>query len=168
MFTITLLPYHRQWFFAITCRILQITLYSFYNDGFVDSWGGIFKLLWSPEIDSKEIDSASLCNLTGRHENPSPTWFLVPIYCSKISAQHRQLPLEIHNKRQATRHDCLSNWLGYGGQTKWNSVRVRKKIFGTGPTRAAKVGQKFLVLASQAQRTLSYIHHESPCLKFQQ
>ncbi len=44
--------------------------------------GGIFKLLCSPEIDS-----ASLCILAGRYENPIPTWFLAPIDCLKIPAQ---------------------------------------------------------------------------------
>ncbi len=33
------------------------------------------------------IDSASLCSLAARYENPIPTWFLAPIDCSKIPAQ---------------------------------------------------------------------------------
>jgi hypothetical protein len=33
------------------------------------------------------IDSASLCSLAGRYENPIPTWFLAPLDCSKIPAQ---------------------------------------------------------------------------------
>jgi hypothetical protein len=41
----------------------------------------IFKLLRSPEIDS-----ASLCSLAGRYDNPIPTRFLAP-ECSKIPAQ---------------------------------------------------------------------------------
>ncbi len=32
------------------------------------------------------IDSASLCSLAGRYDNPIPTRFLVPIDCSKIPA----------------------------------------------------------------------------------
>jgi hypothetical protein len=41
----------------------------------------IFKLLRSPGIDSKEINSASLCSLAGRCDNPIPTRFLAPIDC---------------------------------------------------------------------------------------
>jgi hypothetical protein len=33
------------------------------------------------------IDSASLCSLAGRYDNPIPTWFLAPVDCSKIPAQ---------------------------------------------------------------------------------
>ncbi len=40
----------------------------------------------SGKID-REIDSASLCSLADRYENPIPTWFLAPIDCSKILAQ---------------------------------------------------------------------------------
>ncbi len=47
------------------------------------SWDGIFKLLWSPAIDSA---TASLCSLAGRYDNPLPTEFLAPIDCSKIPA----------------------------------------------------------------------------------
>jgi len=43
--------------------------------------GGIFKLLWNPGIDS-----ASLCSLAGRYDNPIPTHFLAPVDCSKIPA----------------------------------------------------------------------------------
>ena len=32
------------------------------------------------------IDSASLCSLAGRYDNPIPTWLLAPIDCSKIPA----------------------------------------------------------------------------------
>ncbi len=42
---------------------------------------GIFKLLWSPGIDS-----ASLCSLAGRYDNPIPIQFLARIDCSKIPA----------------------------------------------------------------------------------
>ncbi len=43
---------------------------------------GIFKRLRSPGIDS-----ASLCSLVGRYDNPIPTRFLAPIDRSKIPAQ---------------------------------------------------------------------------------
>ncbi len=46
----------------------------------------IFKLLGSPGIESKGNDSASLCSLAGRYDNPIPTQFLAPIDCSKIPA----------------------------------------------------------------------------------
>jgi hypothetical protein len=32
------------------------------------------------------MNSASLCSLAGRYNNPVPTWFLVPIDCLKIPA----------------------------------------------------------------------------------
>jgi hypothetical protein len=43
---------------------------------------GILKLLTSPGIDS-----ASICSLSGRDDNPIPTRFLAPIDCSKIPAK---------------------------------------------------------------------------------
>ncbi len=46
----------------------------------------IFKLLRSPGIDS-----ASLCSLAGRYDNPITTRFLAPIDCSKIPALHEDL-----------------------------------------------------------------------------
>ncbi len=58
------------------------------------------------------------------------------------------LPPETHIQRQAALHDCLPctpRLLGDGTE--------RKNIFCTGPTRAAKAGQKSLVPARQAQRT---------------
>ncbi len=45
------------------------------------SRGGIFKLLRSPRIDS-----AILCSLAGRYDNPIPARFLTPIDCYKIRA----------------------------------------------------------------------------------
>ncbi len=47
--------------------------------------GSISKLFWSPGIDS-----ASLCSLAGRYDNPIPTRFLALIDCSKIPALKRQ------------------------------------------------------------------------------
>ncbi len=56
---------------------------------------GIFKLLKSPGIDSREsirrnrfqgIDSASLCSMAGWYDNPTPTRFLAPMDCLKIPA----------------------------------------------------------------------------------
>ncbi len=32
------------------------------------------------------MNSASLCSLAGRYDNPIPTWFLAPIDCLKIPA----------------------------------------------------------------------------------
>jgi hypothetical protein len=46
--------------------------------------GGTFILLRSPGIDS--INSASLCSLAGRYDNPIPTRFLALIDCYKIPA----------------------------------------------------------------------------------
>jgi hypothetical protein len=56
-------------------------------------------------------------------------------------------------KRQATRYDCLPSFQGQGDKLSENSVRWVKKIFWTGPNRAAKAGQKSLVLARKTQRT---------------
>jgi hypothetical protein len=47
---------------------------------------GIFKFL-----RSQGIDSASLCSLAGRYDNPIPTRFLAPIDYSKFPAQCREL-----------------------------------------------------------------------------
>ncbi len=75
---------------------------------------------------------------------------------------------ETHCKRQATQHVCLLSLLGAGGQRNGNSMyTVRKKIFFTGPNRAAKAEQKSLVPARQDQRTnqegpLSFVLFESP------
>ncbi len=45
----------------------------------------IFKLLWSPGIDTKvHMNSASLCSLAGRYDNPIPFRFLAPIDSLKI------------------------------------------------------------------------------------
>ncbi len=46
-----------------------------------------FKTSMEPRNRFQGIDSASLCSLAGRYENPFPTWFLAPIDCSKIPAQ---------------------------------------------------------------------------------
>jgi hypothetical protein len=46
--------------------------------------GGIFILLWSPEIDSEESIPPAY---VAWYENPIPTWFLAPIDCFKIPAQ---------------------------------------------------------------------------------
>jgi hypothetical protein len=47
--------------------------------------GGIFKLLSSPGIESKE-SFRQPCSLAGRYDNPIPTRILAPIDCSKIPA----------------------------------------------------------------------------------
>ncbi len=39
------------------------------------------------------MNSASLCSLAGRYDNPIPTRFLAPIDCLKILAQHFIFPL---------------------------------------------------------------------------
>ncbi len=40
-----------------------------------------------PKNQFQGIDSASLCSLAGRYDNPIPTRFLAYIYCSKIPSQ---------------------------------------------------------------------------------
>ncbi len=54
----------------------------------------------------KGIDSASLCSLAGRYENPIPTRFLAPIDCSKIPALIAVL-------------EFLNNLLGQGAEQEW-------------------------------------------------
>jgi hypothetical protein len=48
-------------------------------------WAGIFKLLWSPGIDSTESIPPA-CSPAGRYENPIPTRFLASIDYLKIPA----------------------------------------------------------------------------------
>jgi hypothetical protein len=45
----------------------------------VDSGAGIFKLIRSPRIDSKEPIPPGFCSPAGRYDNPIPTRFLAPI-----------------------------------------------------------------------------------------
>jgi hypothetical protein len=49
--------------------------------------GGIFKLLRSPGIDTKESIPPANVAWAGRYDNPIPTRFLVSINCYKIPAQ---------------------------------------------------------------------------------
>jgi hypothetical protein len=50
--------------------------------------GGIFKIFnKEPRNPFQEIDSASLCRLAGRYDNPVPTRFLASKDCSKIPPQ---------------------------------------------------------------------------------
>ncbi len=41
-----------------------------------------------PKNRFQGMNSASLCRLAGRYDNPIPTWFLAPIDCLKILAQY--------------------------------------------------------------------------------
>ncbi len=47
---------------------------------------GIFKTFMEPRNRFQGINSASLCSLAGRYDNPIPTRFLAPIDCLKIPA----------------------------------------------------------------------------------
>ncbi len=51
---------------------------------------------------------------------------------------------ETHTKRQATQHGCLPSMLSDGAK-ELKQCTVRKIIFCTGPTRAAKAEEKSLV-----------------------
>jgi len=77
--------------------------------------------------------------------------FCSPFYPRKTSLRH-ELPPETHTKRQATQHDCLPSLLAMGTK-ELKYCTVRKTIFCTGPTRAAKAEQKTFVTARQAQQT---------------
>jgi hypothetical protein len=54
-----------------------------------DDWSGgrIFKLFKEPKNRFQGINSASLCILAGRYDNPIPTRLLAPIDCLKIPAR---------------------------------------------------------------------------------
>jgi hypothetical protein len=41
-----------------------------------------------PKNRFQGMNSASLCRLAGRYNNPIPTWFLAPIDCLKIPAPY--------------------------------------------------------------------------------
>jgi hypothetical protein len=62
---------------------------------------------------------------------------------------------ERQTKKQATQYDCLPvpSLMGNGDKGTEIVSTVRKQIFCTGPTRAAKAEQKSLVPARQAQQT---------------
>ncbi len=47
-----------------------------------------FYTFMEPRNRFQGINSASLCSLKGRYDNPIPTRFLAPIDCLKIQAQH--------------------------------------------------------------------------------
>ena len=53
---------------------------------------GYFKSFKEISNRFKGTDSASLCSLAGRYNNPIPTRFLAPIDCSTIPAQVSLLP----------------------------------------------------------------------------
>jgi hypothetical protein len=60
----------------------------------VDNWTSqprlqspYFKTFMGPRNRFQGMNSASLCSLAGRYDNPIPTRFLVPIDCLKIRAQ---------------------------------------------------------------------------------
>jgi hypothetical protein len=58
---------------------IKFPLLSFWTvDAGSEPWARIFKRLWSPKIDSKGMNSASLRSMAGRYENPIPTRFLAP------------------------------------------------------------------------------------------
>jgi hypothetical protein len=48
-----------------------------------------FKTFMDPKNRFQGTNSASLCGLAGRYDNPIPTRFLTPIDCLKISAQEK-------------------------------------------------------------------------------
>ncbi len=50
-----------------------------------------FQTFKEPRNRSKGIDSATLCSLVGRYDNPIPTRFLVPNNCSKVPAQYYEI-----------------------------------------------------------------------------
>ncbi len=54
---------------------------------------------------------------------------------------------ETHTKRQATQHGCLPSMLGDEDKRIEIVYGEEKNILCTGPTRAAKAGQKSLVTA---------------------
>ncbi len=69
----------------------------------------IFTFLRSPRIDS-----AILCSMAGRYDNPNPIRFLAPIDCYKILALRFgfiYLPLQyFHQTRTFSTHSCVDRW----------------------------------------------------------
>ncbi len=73
------------------------------------------------------------------------------VFCSCLWGRtSHKLPPFSHIKRQATRRDCLQGCWAMGTHTM-NKCAVRKKIFCSGLTTAAKAGSKSLVPARRAQ-----------------
>jgi hypothetical protein len=66
------------------------------------------------------------------------------LYVNNLSIVERSFRAETHIKRQEAQHDCLPS-LG----TK-ELCTVKKNMFCTGPTKAAKAEQKSLVPSGQA------------------
>ncbi len=74
------------------------------------------------------------------------SWF--PVNLDHVRILEKLHP-QTHIKRQETQHDCL-----LGDVEKWIEILYgEEKIVCTGPARAAKAGQKSLVLTRQAQQT---------------
>jgi hypothetical protein len=58
-----------------------------------------FYTFMEPRNRFQGINSASLCSLAGRYDNPIPTRFLAPIECLKIPAQDVEGALPAMRKR---------------------------------------------------------------------
>jgi hypothetical protein len=58
-------------------------------------------------------DSASLCSLAGRYDNPIPTRFLAPIDCSKIPAQTSLKTLKMGDISKEVAKTLLTCMLDY-------------------------------------------------------
>jgi hypothetical protein len=101
----------------------------------------IFKLLRSWRNRLKGIDSANLCRLAGRYDNPIPTRFLARKDCYKIPAQngsmkeHRGVYIQ-YMKRYLVRRKPgppsmnLSMWQGIDSTL---NLRFKKKFSITSP-----------------------------------
>jgi len=94
---------------------------------------GVFKLLKSPGIDSKAPDSASLCSLAGRYDNPIPIRFLEPRDCSKIPARY-------------STPACLKVGPGFESQGKLFAVQQRWGLMLKTPVSSAWVIRNLLKL----------------------
>jgi hypothetical protein len=53
----------------------------------IESQSPYFEMFMEPRNRFKGMNSASLCSLAARYDNPIPTRFLAPIDCLKITAQ---------------------------------------------------------------------------------
>jgi hypothetical protein len=91
---------------------IKIKLHQNFCSGFIlCHWtiftrAGNFKPLWSPE--SIGINSASLCSMAARYDNPIPTRCLAPIDFLKIPALHPPLIRCRKNSPRCTCHWRLS------------------------------------------------------------
>jgi hypothetical protein len=81
-----------------------------------------------------------------------PGWGLLSCKILTISVANISRCIQPETQREATQHNCLPRFLGDGDLKSEKVYALRKIIFCTGLTRAAKAGQKSILPARRAQR----------------